>query len=131
MARNKVSADIRLQPTTIRLEPDVRAFYQREAKKRGIPISDLYRQLLTQGVLSETTTEIFQRCEDMVARVQGASDGGGGTREFVFPDEVLLSIFTTEFLIRAIVEARNIQEVNAAHDKAVIKLSKFKKQREL
>jgi plasmid stability protein len=106
----------------IRLEQDVLAYYRTKANEHGVSISEYLRRLLTQGVIAETVYEIEERLKHVVAEINEHKD----TSSTSLHDDVLFSIFTSEALLSAIVEARDTQKLYEAQDKAKARLNKLK-----
>ena len=111
------------RPITIRLEHDVEQFYRRRANEHGISMAEYLRQTLVQGVISENVFEIEQRLRRLIAEIDAGGQTGGRVR---IPDELLLSAFTSEHLLTAIVEARDIQKLYEAQDAAKTRLAELK-----
>ncbi|AOJ79174.1 hypothetical protein WS86_00040 (plasmid) [Burkholderia savannae] len=107
----------------IRVDWDTGAFYRRKANEHGISPSEYLRQLLVQGVITETVQEIETRLMGVLSRMSAGSGGGGGVE---IPDEVVLSILTSEEMLAAIVEARDPQELYRAQDRAREKMKRMK-----
>ncbi|WP_338927638.1 hypothetical protein IHE33_15380 (plasmid) [Mycetohabitans endofungorum] len=115
-------------PTTrfnIRLDEHTGAYYRSKANEHGVSVSEYLRQMLVQGVIAENVSEIEQRLQQTVAQINAASMGGMGCTS---DDEMLLSVFTCEALLTAIVEARDPQELYSAQDAARAKLKRVKGQ---
>lgn len=107
----------------IRLDEDTARFYRTKANEHGISISEYLRQTLVQGVIAENVHEIEQRLRRLIDEFRAGGHGGGPA---VIPDELLLSMFTSEAMLAAIVEARDVQKLYEAQDKAKAKLSRMK-----
>lgn len=107
----------------IRLPEEEKAFYQRKANEGGISLSAYLSQLLIKGVISENVMDIEDRLRQLIHEIAPQSPVGEGGR---FPDNALLSLFTCENLLTAIVEARDPQQLYAAQDKAKAKLKREK-----
>lgn len=106
----------------IRLDEHTSAYYRTKANEHGISLSEYLRQMLVQGVIAENVNEIEQRLKRTIAEINAAarSSQNGGAH-----DEMLLSVFTCEALLTAIVEARNPQELYSAQDVARAKLERL------
>ena len=100
----------------IRLDEATADFYRRKANEGGITISEYLRQILVQGVVAENVVEIDARLRGVIAQINALG----------IPLEVTLSIFTSEQLLTAIVEARDIQELYAAQDRAKARLNRLR-----
>ncbi|KVV25077.1 hypothetical protein WK78_03005 [Burkholderia cepacia] len=107
----------------IRVDWDTGAFYRRKANEHGISPSEYLRQLLVQGVITETVQEIETRLMSVLAKVSTGSGERGGVE---IPDEVVLSILTSEEMLAAIVEARDPQELYRAQDRAREKMKRMR-----
>lgn len=107
----------------IRVDWDTGAFYRRKANEHGITPSEYLRQLLVQGVVAETVQEIEARLIGVLSKISAGSGGGRGVE---IPDEVVLSILTSEEMLAAIVEARDPQELYRAQDRAREKMKRLK-----
>ena len=107
----------------IRLDEETMHFYKVKAHQHGVSVSDYLRQLLVQGVISENVHEIEQRLRSLIAEI---NTGGHGGDNLAIPDELLLSMFTSEALLTAIVEARDVQQLYEAQDKAKARLARLK-----
>lgn len=111
--------------TPIRLPEEEREFYKRKAQEAGLSLSAYLSQLLVKGVIAENVMDIEERLRQLIHEITPNSPVGGGPQ---LPDNALLSLFTCENLLTAIVEARDPQQLYAAQDKAKAKL---KREREL
>lgn len=107
----------------IRLDKEVSDFYRAKANEHGVSVSNYLRDLLQQGVIAENVHEIEQRLKRLIAEINA---GGGAGGDAAIPDDVLLSIFTSEALLAAIVEARDTQQLYDAQDKAKARLKRLK-----
>jgi hypothetical protein len=105
----------------IRLDPEVAAFYRRKANEHGVSLSEYLRQTLVQGVITENIQDI----EDRLLRVAEEIKIPNSHESAQLPDELLLSIFTTEALLTAIVESRDTQQLYDAQNNARRRLSAF------
>ena len=123
MAKPKTSVADDVQIVTMRLDKDTALYYRRRAKERGVSLSDFLRNLIVQGMIAENALDIEQRMRAMIGEMQ--LQAGSGDRADL-PDSVLLSLFTSEALLTAIVEARNVQDLYAAQDRAKAKLQRLK-----
>lgn len=107
----------------LRLDKDTAAYYSKRAKERGTTLSEFLRNMIVQGLIAETAHEIEQRMRGMIAEMHGA---GGGSSAAALPENVLLSIYTTEQLLTKIVEARNMQDLYEAQDRARARIKREK-----
>lgn len=109
----------------IRLDEDTARFYRTKANEHGISISEYLRQTLVQGVIAENVQDIENRLRNVLEEIRSGSQAAGRAD---IPDEMLLSVFSSEFMLAAIVEARDVQALYTAQDKAKAKLKKMKGQ---
>lgn len=86
-------------------------------------LSDFLRNMIVQGMIAENALDIEQRMRAMIGEMQLQASSGG---QAVLPDSALLSLFTSEALLTAIVEARNVQDLYAAQDRAKARLERLK-----
>lgn len=107
----------------LRLDQETAAYYSKRAKERGTTLSDFLRNMIVQGMIAETAHEIEQRMRSMLAEMQVSGGQQGGA---AIPENVLLSIYTTEQLLTKIVEARNMQDLYEAQDRARAKIKREK-----
>lgn len=123
MPRQKGSGKGETDRFNIRLDKDTGSFYRSKANEHGVSVSDYLRHVLVQGVIAETVQEIEERLRRTVAEINssGANPGSTGSS-----DELLLSMFTSEAMLTAIVEARDVQALYAAQDQARLRLKKLK-----
>lgn len=104
----------------IRLEDEVGDYYRRKAKEHGVSVSEHLRRLLTQGMIAETALEIEQRMRSLLDELSSMKGASYGAVEI--PENVLKSIYLSEYLLTAIVEARDVQQLYAAQDKAAARV---------
>lgn len=107
----------------IRLDGDTASFYRTKANEHGISISEYLRQTLVQGVIAENVQDIEQRLRRLLDEIRTGGQGGG---KVDIPEELLLSVFTAEHMLAAIVEAKDVQQLYDAQDKAKAKLKRMK-----
>lgn len=123
MARNKGGGKGPSDRFNIRLDEDTARFYRSKANEHGIAISEFLRQTLVQGIIAENVHDIEHRLMRVASEIQSGGQGGFGNS---VPDELLLSVFTNEALLQAIVEARDPQQLYEAQDRAKARLKRFK-----
>lgn len=123
MAKQKTSVAADVQIVTMRLDKDTALYYRRRAQERGMSLSDFLRNMIVQGMIAENALDIEQRMRAMIGEMQLQASNGSRAD---LPDSVLLSLFTSEALLTAIVEARNVQDLYAAQDRARAKLQRLK-----
>lgn len=114
MARPRGTGKGLNKPITIRLPPDEEAFYRRRASEHGISLSAFLTKTLVAGVIADNMLEFEERIAALMAKIP-ASLPSSGER---VPDEIALSVFTSEALLTAIVERQDPQILYAAQDAA-------------
>lgn len=107
----------------IRLDEATAGFYRTKANEHGISISEYLRQMLVQGVIAENVHEIELRLRRVVDEIRVNEQAG---RQQQIPDDLLLSVFTSESMLASIVEARDVQKLYEAQDKAKARLKRLK-----
>ncbi|CCD30107.1 conserved hypothetical protein [Candidatus Glomeribacter gigasporarum BEG34] len=110
-------------PFSLRLDEELASFYRRKANEHGISVSEFLRQMLVQGVIAENVQEIEMCLSRKVEEIRAANQSGNTS---VIPENVLLSVFTSEALLTAIVESRNPQQLYEAQNIARAKLKQIK-----
>jgi hypothetical protein len=101
------------------LDSQTAAYYRSKANAHGISLSEFLRQTLVQGVIAESVTEFEKRLQKVANSIQENAVGG-------IPESLWLSVFTSEELLAAIVEQRDVQELYAAQNRAKAKLERNK-----
>lgn len=107
----------------IRLDENTARFYRTKANEHGISVSEFLRQTLVQGVIAENVQDIEHRLRRLLDEVVAGGQIGGKAE---IPDELLLSVFTSENMLAAIVEAKDVQQLYEAQNKAKAKLKRLK-----
>lgn len=107
----------------IRLDEETAAFYRTKANEHGVSLSEFLRQTLVQGVIAENVQDIEERLRQLLSEIRADKKSAGGAD---IPDDLLLSVFTSENMLASIVEARDIQKLYEAQDKAKAKLKRLK-----
>ncbi|WP_242548439.1 hypothetical protein [Chromobacterium haemolyticum] len=123
MAKPKKSVADDVQIVTMRLDKETALYYRRRANERGVSLSDFLRNMIVQGMIAETALDVEQRMRALIAEMQISAGGGGSAK---LPENALLSIYTSEQLLTKIVEARNVQDLYEAQDKAKARLKREK-----
>lgn len=123
MPKNQNSGDEGSKFIGLRLDRETAAFYSKRAKENGTTLSEFLRNMIVQGIISETAQEIEQRLRGLVDEIRLGGQTGGRAG---ISDELLLSVFTSENLLAAIVEARDIQKLYEAQDAAKARLAELK-----
>lgn len=111
------------KPITIRLPPEEEAFYRRKANENGMSLSAYLSKMMVAGVAAESVQDVESRLKAVIASIPDFVQSGGVQS---LPESVRLSIYTSEYMLTAIVEARSPQELYAAQDKAKAKIAKEK-----
>lgn len=123
MPRQKGTSKGPTKPITLRLDDDTETFYKRKANEHGISLAEYLRQTLVQGVIAENVQDIEQRLRRLLDEIRTGGQGGGKVE---IPDELLLSVFTAENMLAAIVEAKDVQQLYEAQNRAKAKLKRLK-----
>lgn len=79
--------------------------------------------MIVQGMIAETALDVEQRMRTLIGEMQVNAGGGGSAK---LPENALLSIYTSEQLLTKIVEARNVQDLYEAQDKAKARIKREK-----
>ncbi len=107
----------------IRLDPNTLAYYKRRANEGGVSLSEYLRQILTQGVMTETVSAIEARLrqagDEIVAKVSNTRGGQG------MPILLQRALLETHAMISKIVEAQSIQTLYDAQEIAKRRLEKL------
>ena len=96
----------------IRLDDETADFYRKKAQAHRVSLSEYLRQTLVQGVIAENVASIEKRLSQIATRSS-------------IPNELLLSILTSEALLSAIVEAKDVSQLYAAQDRAKRRLAEI------
>lgn len=118
---------------TIRLDEETRHFYKKEAESHNSDLSKYLRQLLLQGVIAANATEIQESfihitskfLEEFIDTASKVQENGKSIQAAI-PDEVILSIFTIEEILKKLVLNDNIQAYYKVKDNAQTRLEKLK-----
>jgi len=107
----------------IRLDPDTLAFYKSRANEHGVSLSEYLRQLLTQGVTTETVASIEARLnhagDEIAAKVSRTQTAHS------MPILLQRALLETHAMLTKIVEAQDIQAVYDAQEIAKAKLARL------
>lgn len=106
-----------------RLDRDTADFYSKRAKANGSTLSEFLRNMIVQGMIAESAYEVELRLRGLVDEIKAGRQTG---EQAEISDELLLSTFTSEHLLTAIVEARDIQKLYEAQDAAKARLAELK-----
>ncbi len=123
MPRTKGTGKGETERFNIRLDEDTARFYRTKANEHGVSISEYFRQTLVQGVISENVQDIEYRMRRLIDEIRTYSQTDCNVD---IPDELLLSVFTSEYMLAAIVESKDIQKLYEAQDKAKDMLKRVK-----
>lgn len=74
-------------------------------------------------MIAENVQDIEQRLRRLLDEIRTGGQGGGKVE---IPDDLLLSVFTAENMLAAIVEAKDVQQLYEAQNKAKAKLKRLK-----
>ncbi len=107
----------------IRMDKDTAHFYRKKANEHGLSVSEFLRQMLMHGIIAENVQEIEERLKHTASEIQADLYG---SRAMTIPDPVLLSVLTSEALLKSIVEARDIQKLYEAQNTAQATLKQIK-----
>ena len=107
----------------VRLDPDTLAFYKARANEHGVSLSEHLRQLLTQGVTTETVNNIEARLnhagDEIVAKVSRAQ------ATHSMPILLQRALLETHAMLTKIVEAQDIQALYDSQEIAKAKLARL------
>ena len=119
MPRPKGTGKGRAKPATIRLPDDEDAFYRRKANEAGLSLNGYLTKLLVEGAVAEKVHEFAETMDQKIAALAAVGKTGGGG----VPDEILLSIITSEALLAQIVSAQDVQVLYRAQEAARAKMA--------
>ena len=107
----------------VRLDPDTLAFYKARANEHGVSLSEYLRQILTQGVITDTVAAIEARLSqaghDIAARVSHAQAAHS------MPILLQRALLETHAMLTKIVEAQDIQALYDSQEIAKAKLARL------
>lgn len=121
MPKSKGSGKGLNKPITIRLPPEEEMFYRRKANENGMSLSAYLAKMLVAGVSAENVQDVEIRLRSVIASIPASLQGGGLQP---LPENVRMSIYTSEYMLSAIVEARSPSDLYAAQDKAKARITK-------
>ena len=122
MPRQKGGGKGREKPVTIRLPDDEDAFYRRKANEAGLSLNAYLTKLLVEGAVAEKVHEFEERMNEKIAELAAVKAGGGGG----IPDELMLSIITSEALLASVISTQDPQALYQAQEAARAKFRKMK-----
>lgn len=123
MEKIKKNAADGVQIVTMRLDKETATYYRRRANERGVSFSDFLRNMIVQGMIAETALDVEQRMRAIIGEMQIKAVDGGSAK---LSENALLSIYTSEQLLAKIVEARNVQDLYDAQNKAKARIKREK-----
>lgn len=107
----------------IRLDPNTLDFYKARANEHGVSLSEYLRQLLTQGVTTETVSSIEARLsqagDEIAAKVSHAQAAHS------MPILLQRALLETHAMLTKIVEAQDIQALYDSQEIAKAKLARL------
>lgn len=107
----------------VRLDPDTLAFYKTRANEHGVSLSEYLRQLLTQGVTTQTVSSIEARLNqvgnEIAAKVSHAQAAHS------MPILLQRALLETHAMLTKIVEAQDIQALYDSQEIAKAKLARL------
>lgn len=105
----------------VRLDPDTLAFYKKRANENGVSLSEYLRQLLTQGVTTETVASIEARLhqagDEIAAKVSHVQAAQG------MPILLQRALLETHAMLQKIVEDQDVQALYDSQEIAKAKLA--------
>ena len=123
MALNKRKQSDGSKIITMRLDRDTAAYYGKRAKERGMSVSEFLRSMVVQGMIAENAQEIEMRLQAMLAQFETAGGSGG---KVALDEKARLSIYTSEALLSAIVQDRDVQRLYDAQNQAQARMKREK-----
>jgi hypothetical protein len=109
--------------TNIRLDPDTLAFYKKRANENGVSLSEYLRQLLTQGVITETVANIEARLNQVGSEI--AAKVSHAQTAHSMPILLQRALLETHAMLVKIIEAQDIQALYDAQEIAKAKLARL------
>ena len=107
---------------TIRFDEETRQFYSAEARSHKLDLSEYIRQQIMRGVISDSAEKIQKNFIYTASKLQ---ENWGNTQAAI-PDEVVLSIFIIEEILKKLVLNENIQAYYKVKDSAQARLEELK-----
>lgn len=100
---------------TLRFEPEELAYFGKRAQLAGVSKTAFIRQMIVQGCIAENVQEFEERLKLRQSEFAEMLKTSGPA---ALDENLKKSIYTSEYLLAAIVEARDPQELYAAQDRA-------------
>lgn len=122
MPRIKGRADTLGKPIAIRLPPDEETYYRKQAAAHRMSLNAYLAKLLVEGAVAEKAAEFGELMDQKIAEFAALRPVTGGG----LPDELMLSIITSEALLASVVSAQDVQLLYQAQDAAKTKFRKIK-----
>jgi plasmid stability protein len=108
---------------SVRLDPDTLAFYKTRANEHGVSLSEYLRQLLTQGVITETVASIEARLNQVGSEI--AAKVSHAQAAHSMPILLQRALLETHAMLMKIIEAQDIQALYDAQEIAKAKLARL------
>ncbi len=100
---------------TLRFDPEELAYFGKRAQLAGLSTSAFIPQMVVQGCIAENVQEFEERLKLSQSEFAEMLKTAGPA---ALDENLKKSIYTSEYLLAAIVEARDPQELYAAQDRA-------------
>ena len=107
----------------IRLDPNTLDFYKARANEHGVSLSEYLRQLLTQGVTTETISSIEARLSHAGDEIAAKVSHAQAVRSM--PILLQRALLETHAMLTKIVEAQDIQALYDSQEIAKAKLARL------
>lgn len=107
----------------VRFDADEKVFISRKAKEHGKSVSTYLREKMVVGILAENVESIEQRLSAFLEKIEKLALPD---QQQKIPENILQSIYTSEELLTAIVEARDPQQLYDAQDRAKARIKREK-----
>lgn len=122
MPRIKGKADTLGKPIAIRLPPDEEAYYRKQSAAHRMSLNAYLTKLLVEGAVAEKAAEFGELMDKKISEFAAMRPTTGGG----VPDELMLSIITSEALLASIISVQDPQALYQAQEAARAKLRKMK-----
>lgn len=107
----------------VRLDPDTLAFYKKRANEHGVSLSEHLRQILMQGVITQTVLAIESRLKQAGDEFAAKVSGVQGLNSMPIP--LQRALLETHAMLTKIIEAQDIRALYEAQEIAKIRLAKL------